>query len=433
MNTTSSFGFLALAVCAACGDDGSGTDITSDRDEIDAAVSVDAPTQPDATATGAITVTALTLDGLANPDAHVLFFDAAGDLIADVAADASGVATSDGAAGTSAVVIDDLADGEDGNATVSCYLGLAPGDEIVHQIEGYPGTIDVTATFPAYPGASSYTHHRISGRSDTATTSIDFPMWDATGNMAVVALDPMANVLGSLFVPDVAVSDGATLDLESLGGAWVDAMQTSIALVDIPAAATLSYGYLTSYAEELGEFDGNAIYIVDGEAAGPVADLPTGGAMLSAGFDVNGTSQRVLQFLDPGDAVDIAIAPKLITNVSEGGYNPATRTATWVSGASGEAPHATWVELYMKRPKGPALNWRITAPGDPGRMVLPALPAGYEVFALSPDDDAFIYGPAAAFVSDPVVRADLRRRPFAWDTTFPAYAPGSYAVFIFPT
>lgn len=411
MKTTGKLGGVvaALAALGACGDSGGNTtdgDLPDAPGQVDAAP-VDAGT-PDAVQPGDITVGVRNGDATRDVDAHVLWYDADGTLLLDEETGEDGESTLSALPGTTAVVIPDVA-----GTSVYVYQDLAPGHDVAHQPQTYPGTIDVTFSFTAFPDAVAYDHYRVSGTSRTNTTSITAPIWDVpTSNIIVTAVDGTDAVLASQAAADVPLGAGPVV----LDGTWLPPVVTSGELANLPGDVTSASAYMSTWAPGIGEIGYQSL--PDGGIDAAILDVPEAQAVLAAYVEFGGASTQVMRrFEAPGDDVTLDVEASRMTTVSGRSYAAATQTITWSETDTGLAPNSMTASLYISRGAALAggasdISWFVHGRRSGGRWVLPTLPEAYASLALRTDDAVSLYGPFPAYLSQPGPLDRVNRNPF---------------------
>lgn len=395
---------VALAAVAGCGDNSPTTtddDLTDDVVAVDSALPDATPAVPDAVAAGPVTVTVLDTFRQPVTDAEVLFYDAALAPLARVAVDADGEAVAQGLPGTTAVVIRPAQP-----QLVTLYADLGPGDHIVDWSSAYPGGIDVTWTYPAYPGAVDYTVFDVSGRVTSDQLSLVKPTWALpTTRVVVTANDAAGLPLAAIGMDDVAISDGATIDIT---GPWEDVAATPLTLAAPPAGYTLNYAYATSIVEDVATWDG--VSLGGDPATVPVLPvLDALGACVASVSDAD-SSQQVINYIAGGVPVTVDLAGRLLAAATPATIDQAARTITWTTAAGGVPVAVAQASLYLDRKD--SVVWRLSRRDGVG-FALPTLPADLAHLEVTVDDTVYLSGPIRIGASSVEGRHALQTVPYA--------------------
>jgi hypothetical protein len=389
---------LCLLVCclAACGDDGvRHVPDAAPHDGPIADMAPDGPLQP-------VTVTA-TIDGAPQAGVQVYFLDADSSLVLSTTTDATGTASAVMAAGGSVTALDPYAGPlppqtaiAGGSHSLYTFVGVKPGDNLVLANPGEHPGIDVTVTVPIDPaaGVASYEVHTPCGGGNTLTDPGSGaspsglvgigPDCGATTDFLIVTRDDNFQVLDYAYVPDQAISEGATIDLTA--ATYAAGSTREYSYTNVPAtfgSPSFTDAILTPQGDMLAQFN----YASPDE---PTPVVTAGiGTHLSV-TDIFGASAGNHHIADWGPYTDTYTADLGARTLHDlNGFphlDPTTHEISLDESAGGAEPDLMLAGIYTYREADNTdWYWQIAAP-HATTLAMPALPTDLYDFTIAPTD-----------------------------------------------
>ena len=259
---------LLLAACGGHGNDASDAPVAADAAAADAAA-------PDASGPDAATGPAVSITIQRNTvpvsGVHVIFTDATSSIVADVFTDTTGTASHVMAAGGSVTAIDPfpLIAQVIGASNLYTIAGVKPGDHLrLTQHASAPDGISFALLTAGIANATYYDFNTdcVEGAFGvTATGTAYFRKPCTSSDLYIVAFDAGSNVVGTLFHPDLAATQGATINLT--GEPYLPAVTRSYTYANLPSSSVSTSYHLFSAKNVLSNG------FVTGPAAGGTATL----------------------------------------------------------------------------------------------------------------------------------------------------------------
>lgn len=243
-----------LLMVAACGDDG--VRHTPDAAPHDGPVTPDGPV--DAAGTP-VTITTMRAGAVPVMGVHVYFQNADGTVVLATTTDATGTASAVMAAGGSVTAIDPYTPPAFGGTFDSLFTfeGVKPGDHLQLTQPPVPTTIQVTVGAPDVTGGVSYTAYSTCNKNGQQLTAPPPPptrrpaviaapesaamtltSCGATADFLIVAYDDAGQASNMIYAPNIAVSDGGTVDLTA--STYTAGMTRTYTFNNVPALRSLS-------------------------------------------------------------------------------------------------------------------------------------------------------------------------------------------------
>jgi hypothetical protein len=376
---------VVLTLLVGCGDDGV-------HHLPDAPEGIDAAT-PDAPLTGAVTLT-VTQDGTPRADVAVYFLAADSTLVAKVPTNAQGVATATMGLGGSVTAIDPFSTKSAGR-DVRTFVGVKPGDQLKLYVGGTAAqSVNFTLTLPTDAFAFYYTvstdcgstQFFTGGGSGSGGGPVGGPVTldgcGATTDILIETYDGNSMALGAIYKPNVAITEGGTVDLTA--EAYTTPVPTAtINWSNVPTEYTQINGRY-ALASPKGFLRETYLTADVTEGAGTFT-IPSPG--VTGGIAITGSQPLPSNFIGQQTVVDWApegTAPIAVdlANTLLGTYSTtpsvsgATHTVTWAA-SPGVAPDFAHASLFANRPNGKSStfwSWDIVVPYATTTFTLPTLP-----------------------------------------------------------
>ncbi len=362
------------------------------------------PDTPDAPTAGLVKLT-ITVGTTPQANVTVYFQNADSSLVSATTTDASGVASATMEPGGFVTAIDAFP-AQLGIAAraLTTFSGVKPGDELVlAQPDNVNGTsLTILASLDPSQTAVSYeVHTPCSGSTDITNgigsggTTVTLFGCGATTDFTVVGRDQGSHPIKAFFKPNVAISDGATIDLT--GETYVDTESASFDFTNLPdSVASLQAGgfQLGPHGVAFDTFNSAAVTSNAASITGvqrPVIANATQ-VTLSRFF---GSANGLPSVVDWGPAsTSYAFSA---TDVFLNEYQSAptwdftSNGVTWTADSAGQQPDFVRVFGQFQRTDAQQnvtfWQWELVAPGDTTSAVFPQLPAPDDVFTPLATDD----------------------------------------------
>lgn len=392
----------------ACGDDG-GANKLPDAPLADAAT----PDTPDQPVPARLTIKR---DGVGVEGIDVYFQNADSSLVAKVPTNANGVAEARIAPGAFVTVVNPFERVLTGlrQVDVQTFAGVQPGDQL-QLSEGSPERIytNIQATIDPDPNGAQYKMWATckifydksdatmpyyfsvgSGGSDRPTATTDLVNCGSTTDMLIESEDGTGSSAGWIFKDDVAVSEGASIDITD---AYTATPTVTLQYTDLPTTVFSIYasnvlatsdGPLWREALSIGSGGGSSI-----SYQRPAPPTATQVFFTNLSLSSGPTSHYVVDWMPITTAPTLSLSNALLRRITSApAYDAATATATWVEEATGEAPDLAIARVTATRDGTPlAWSWRLAGPVSGATLKYPTLPSEIAQYNVAADDDVAIY------------------------------------------
>lgn len=398
---------VVLALLAGCGDDGV-------NHLADAPVAPDGPS-PDAPTSGAVTLT-VTQDGSPRAGVDVYFLAADNALVAKVPTNAQGVASATMGLGGSVTAIDPFLF-KTSTRDLRTFVGVKPGDNLKLSTGGTAAqnvATNFTVTLPTDAFASSYEMHTScgtlhfdgggGGSGSGSGTAIGGPSTlygcGATIDVLLETFDTGGLPLGAIYKANVALSEGATIDLSA--DAYTTPVPTgTINWANVPAGYT-QVDARVGLATAKGPL--RETFVTPGQVAAGAASTTFPRPAVTAGIAItqshpsptNFIGEQILVDWAPQSTAPVAVdlaGALLPTYSTSPSVSAATRTVTWAATGTGVTPDFAWATLNASRLDGKSTtfwDWSIVVPYSTTTFTLPTLPADVAELNFMASDDVQI-------------------------------------------
>jgi hypothetical protein len=409
-----------IAVAAACGNDG--VQHIADAPTISDSLGIDAPSpQP-------VSIV-VTVGGVPQPGVHVFFTNFDSSPVAMHDTDATGTATERIASGGFVTAVDPFPPIADIAASnLYTFAAVKPGDHLVLAANAAtPVTTTFTLTTSNVASAASYAVYSPCGNGELTpangsdvlapTGTIHFEGC-TTSDVLVVAYDGAGQAISSFFHPQLAVTNGATIDLAD---AYVAASSATYTYTNLPTTSVTATFSLVSTAGFLDSVVGSAP-VASGSATlalhQPALDGASG--VVDTSFAGVMTGHDVIDWgTAGGDYTLDATSQTLPDIVQTPEFALTTDTLTWLPGAGTVTPDFAIATVSFGADPN-VQSWQIVTPYIVGSIAFPQLPnyipvatdtpsidrlvtakvpGGYDAVrahALSPTDAYYFFGGAAS-------------------------------------
>ena len=380
--------FVLILIVAACGDDR--------RVAVDAPAGDAGRADTDGMTLEPIALT-ITKEGAARAGVHVYFQHADSTLVADTLTDDTGVATARMAAGGFVTALAPFGAADD----LRTFAGVQPGDQLVLD-QPLITSISVTVTAPlsanaavahyfAYtPCHDAYLETSITPASGNPSGVVRLDGCGTTTDFLILATNINFGVLQFIYAKDVAVADGAAVDLTTRS--YTSTALRNLTYASLPSAHTnfAIYDWIVSPA-------GRFPYLLTGTSTGSVAmPLPT----FSGAKDIlRATAAGMYSMYSVVDwgpytplfATNVA-ARVLPAFASRPAVDTGAHAVTWTEAAGGVAPDFVTTGVSSCRAAdGRCWNWLEVAPRTGTSVAMPVLPVtGYD-YNISAADAATVF------------------------------------------
>jgi hypothetical protein len=215
---------------------------------------------------------------------------------------------------------------------------------------------------------------------------------NGTTDFVIEPLSANGDSLGTaLYTPNVAISDGALVDLSA--STYASVVPTSFSYTSVPPSVKVVETYRAVVTPRGRLFDRTTTALPSGGTASSGTNEPnaSGASALTVttGFPIDGElgEQTVYELTSWSGAYSLDMgAERLPDYSSAGAFDTATETLSWTENSGGIAPNFVRAQLTIYRagiPDGRAWTWRIAqARGPVPHVVLPTLPS--EGFDFNP-------------------------------------------------
>jgi hypothetical protein len=341
---------------------------------------------------------------------HVWFQEHDSTLVSSTMTDATGVASAIVLPGAFVTALDPFPQAAPslivatGSDDLRTFAGVKPGDHLVLDQPANGMSITFTVTGPIDPGATTYTLFSSCGSSDLPTNgsgspptnTVNFQGCGSAADMLIESFDGVGGVREVVFVPNVPVADGGTVDLSA--SVYVDQTDAtftysnapaSIPNIEIQPALAGAHGIVFTSFGNVDTTTG---------AGTTTITLPggTGAIGIEDSTTRNGISQQDVVDWGPfAAAYTLDLASALLADFTERpSFDAANHAIAWTE-STGAAPDFTIVQFEINR--DPTFwTWEIAAPYTAGTVVLPVLPADGATFnALATDTSNFFSAESA--------------------------------------
>ncbi|MGN6103702.1 MAG: hypothetical protein ACTHU0_01230 [Kofleriaceae bacterium] len=375
---------LLSVAAAACGDDG-------------VHHLPDAPPVPDARDPRTVTLT-ISRGRAPQPGVEVHFQNADSSLVATVRTDENGVAAAAMDAGgfvTAVAPFDRLPQGVDAT-TLFSYAGVKPGDELKLNDLSLPDLIGVDVRVPIEPSASRYVLHTscnfgeydVSGSSGSGSGSsgpggqIELPACGTTD--VLLETEDVDGIPDKyLYLADVAVSEGGTIDLT--GQAYRDVADVTYTYTHVPSGVSGVFGVTM-----LMNATGTSHYRVFGTAvdngfATTTERRPTPPGvrhLVSSELITGGYGTHFVDEWGPVGDYALDLEGMLLREyATRPVFDAADHALTWTTMPTGVDPDLVYAHLRFVRNGTRAWRWHLVAPaGATDALVFPVLPGDAQQF-----------------------------------------------------
>jgi len=402
---------VLLLMVAACGDDGV-------RHTPDAAPHGDGPVTPDGPVDAAgtpVTITTVRTGGVPVMGVHVYFQNADGTVVLATTTDATGTASAVMAAGGSVTAIDPYTPPPFGGTfdSLFTFVGVKPGDHLQLTQPPVQTAIQVTVGAPDVTGGVSYTaystcnkdgqqltappppptrHPAVVAAPESATMSLF--SCGATADFLIVAYDDAGQASNMIYAPNIAVSDGGTVDLTA--STYTAGMTRDYTFNNVPALRSLSVE--DDLVSPMGRIY-PALNETPSDTINPTMTMTepvfTGaGSLIQTSYSgAGGLDQQMLVDWGPWASTfttDVG-ARALYDFNAPATFDPATHTASiGEDTTAGNAPDFTAVFLSAFRGSR-SWAWNVIAP-HAASVTLPALPTDVFDFNIVAGDSPSVNG-----------------------------------------
>jgi hypothetical protein len=336
---------------------------------------------------------------------RVYFLNADSSLVKATDTDDYGQASAIMVAGGSVTAIDPFPRDPDpgvrevivGDNDLATFAGVKPGDELVLS-RNEPRRISLRLLIPDDPEASSYEVSTTCGSGTISTGGelrlaavgeISLQDCPAAADFVVVAIDGKTSLpRAALQRADVAVSDGATIDLSA--SPFQPLSNVTFKFTSAPEVGGLAFQHFPVSPRGAFGVPFGGFVSLEGGAGMLTIQEPMGalGGIITANL-FTGSRQHVVDRVGPASTYTTDLAG-LLPTINFASYDATYQRLVWDEDATGATPDLTIGAIDVSATSERTWRWVIAAPYRRGELTFPTLPDEIARWAPSPGDSVSV-------------------------------------------